>query len=60
MSGRIGGRIITRAFWRASGRNDITISTRSFDMPRKASSTWNVNAGSDVTVMMNKMRGSVP
>ena len=42
------------------GRNDITISNRSFDMPRKASSTWNVNAGSDVITMMKRMRGSVP
>ena len=38
------------------GRKRITISIRSFDMPRSASSTWNVNAGSVVSTMMKRMR----
>ena len=42
------------------GRNDIVISNRSFDIERKASRIWKVNAGKVVITMMKKMRNSMP
>ncbi len=38
----------------------MVISNRSFDIERNASRIWNVNAGSVVMIMMNRMRNSVP
>ena len=60
MPGRIAGTISKRNSFMRVGRNDIVISNRSFDIERNASSTWNVNAGSVVITMMNKMRNSMP